>query len=283
MQYNLNGKIIRSQHLALGLHNRGLHYGDGIFETIRVGRGKPYFWEDHYFRLMASMRLVRMDIPMNFSPEFLEEEIQKALEANDLKEGNARVKILVLRQEGGLYTPATNDVDYLITAQELETATYQADPQGYQVDLFKDFYKISGLFSNLKTTSAQLYTVASVFRAENDLDECLLLNERKEVIEGISHNLFMIDKEGALVTPPLEAGCLKGVMRKQVLSLAEELGWEIREEAFSPFALQKAQELFLTNTIRGIQWVRQYRKKTYPGDYAAELIKKLNARILLGS
>jgi branched-chain amino acid aminotransferase len=280
--FNLNGEIQTGTQLAVSLNNRGLHYGDGMFETLRVGRGKIYFWEDHYFRLMASMRLVRMEIPMHFSPEYLEGEIQKTLEANDLKSGHARIKILVTRQPGGYYTPTKADVDCLITAEPLDEATYTLNDKGYQVDLYKDFFKLSGLFSNLKTSSAQLYTVASVFRQENDLDECLLLNEQKAVIEGISGNVFMVNKAGELVTPPLSDGCLKGVMRKQIIELAQEQGYTVKEESFNPFALQKAQELFFTNVIRGLRWTGQYRKKSYQNTVAQDLTKKLNARILLG-
>ena len=280
--YNFNGKIHTRPELPLSLHNRGLHYGDGMFETLRVGRGKIYFWEDHYFRLMASMRLVRMEIPMHFSPEYLETEIEKTLEANKLEQGHARVKILVIRKAGGYYTPTNPDVDCLITAEPLNEATYTLNDKGYQVDLYKDFFKLSGLFSSLKTSSAQLYTVASVFRKENDLDECLLLNEKKAVIEGISGNVFMVNKAGELVTPPLADGCLKGVMRKQIIELAEEQGYTVKEESFNPFALQKAQELFFTNVIRGLRWTAQYRKKSYQNTVAQELTKKLNARVLLG-
>lgn len=280
--FNLNGEIKSGSQLKVSLYNRGLHYGDGMFETLRVGRGKLYFWEDHYFRLMASMRLVRMEIPMHFSPEYLETEIHKTLEANNLKQGHARVKILVIRKEGGYYTPENPNVDCLITAEPLAEATYQLNEDGYQVDLYKDFYKLSGLFSNLKTSSAQLYTVASVYRRENDLDECLLLNEKKAVIEGISGNVFMVNKAGELITPPLADGCLKGVMRKQIIELAQEQGYTVKEESFNPFALQKAQELFFTNVIRGLRWAAQYRKKTYQNSVAQELTKKLNARILLG-
>jgi branched-chain amino acid aminotransferase len=280
MDYNLNGFIIRNKHLGIQINNRGLNYGDGIFETLKFANNRINFWEDHYFRLMASMRIVRMDIPMNFSPEYLENQIRKTLEVNGLSEKAARVKLLVVRKAGGLYTPETNAVDFLITTEESSTPSFQLNEQGLNIDLYKDFYKNSGMLSTIKTTSAQLYTVASIFRKENNYDECLLLNERKEVVEAISSNIFIV-KGDDLITPPLESGCLKGIMRKKIIEFAPQLKFNVKEESFSPFALQKADEVWLSNSIKGLQWVGQYRKKSYRQERAAEMLKKININIAL--
>mgnify|MGYP003633850937 FL=1 len=280
MDYNLNGFIIRNKHLGIQVNNRGLNYGDGIFETIKFANNRLNFWEDHYFRLMASMRIVRMDIPMTFSPEYLEEEIRKTLAANNLSDKAARVKLLVVRKAGGLYTPETNDIDFLITTDELSVNTYLLNEKGLNIELYKDFYKNSGLLGTIKSTSAQLYTVASIFRKENEYDECLLINERKEVVEAISANIFLL-KGDVLITPPLDSGCLKGIMRKKVIEFAPQIGLIIKEEAFSPFALQKADEVWLTNSIKGLQWVGQYRKKSYSHEKATEMLKKININLAL--
>lgn len=280
MDYNLNGFIIRNKHLGIQINNRGLNYGDGIFETLKFANNRINFWEDHYFRLMASMRIVRMDIPMDFSPEYLENQIRKTLGVNGLSEKAARVKLLVVRKAGGLYTPETNAVDFLITTEESSTPSFQLNEQGLNIDLYKDFYKNSGMLSTIKTTSAQLYTVASIFRKENHYDECLLLNERKEVVEAISSNIFIV-KGDDLITPPLESGCLKGIMRKKIIEFAPQLKFNVKEESFSPFALQKADEVWLSNSIKGLQWVGQYRKKSYRQERAAEMLKKININIAL--
>lgn len=280
MNYNLNGYLIRNKHLGIQVNNRGLNYGDGIFETIKYSRKRFNFWEDHYFRLMASMRIVRMDIPMSFSPEYLEEQMRLTLNANGLEEATARVKILVVRKAGGLYTPETNEIDFLITVEAFEHDTYTLNPEGLKVDLFKDYYKLSGLLGNLKSTSAMLYGIAGIFAKENGLDDAILLNEKKEVIESISSNLFML-KGNQLFTAPLSSGCLKGVMRKQVIEIAPQMDLEVKEESFSPFALQKADEVWLTNAIHGVKWVGQYRKKVYGNEKAQEMIKKLNVKLAL--
>lgn len=282
MQYNYNGTIKEGEEFTVALGNRALNYGDGMFETIRYSHGRLNFWEKHYFRLMASMRIVRMEIPMSFSPEFLEEEIRKTIEANALSDHACRVKLLVYRKNGGLYTPVDNNIDYLIQVKPLNEKVFELNEQGLTVDLYKDFYKQKGLLGNLKSTSAQFYTLASVFRAENELDECILLNTDKSVIEGISSNIFMV-KDQEVITPTLASGCLKGVLREVITELVPKMKMSLREEDFSPFALQKADEIFFTNAIKGVQWVERYRKKRYGYAFAAQLTKRLNTEVALNS
>lgn len=279
MRYNHNGKIIDSTSLEVPVNNRALQYGDGIFETMKFANGRINFWEQHYFRLMASMRIVRMEIPLRFSPEFLEQEMQKTLEANDLD--TARIKFLVYRKEGGYYTPDTNDVDYLIFTTSLESPAFQLNEKGLEIDLYRDFYKQKGLLSNLKSSSAMIYTLASIFKKENKLDDVLLLNDDKMVAEASSSNVFMV-KDTNVITPPLSDGCIKGVMRNKVLELLPLLGYEVHEQSFSPFDLQKADELFLTNATHGIRWVKAYRKKSFQNNCSLELVKKLNVAVALG-
>ena len=282
MAFIFNDQVYTDEHFSVHPGNRGLNYGDGVFETLRYSFGRINFWEDHYFRLMEGMRIMRMEIPMSFSPEFLEEKLKQCVESNGLKEKAARVKILVTRKNGGFYTPESNKIDYLITATPLNEASFQLNERGLNIDLYKDYYKAKGLLSNIKTTSAQLYVVASVYRQENGLDECLLLNPDKEVCEAISSNLFLIDGD-ELLTPPLSTGCLKGIIRKKILAFAPKIGLTVKEEAFSPFKLQKAEEVFLTNSIQGIRWVERYRKKTFVSTKTSKILQRLNTEVALNS
>src|SRR5690606_6944145 len=104
---NFNGTTLPVENARLSFRNRGFAYGDSVFETLRVINGKIIFWEDHYFRLMASMRIMRMEIPTSFSPEFLEAQIQELLKNNSLDNAAARVRFTTYRREGGYYAPAT--------------------------------------------------------------------------------------------------------------------------------------------------------------------------------
>lgn len=267
---NFNG-ILQDSDTNLLEQNRGFLYGDGVFETLKIVDGKILFFEDHYFRLMAAMRIVRMEIPMNFTLEYLEEQIL-SLVKNNKCESSARVRITVYRNNGGFYLPTNNTVSFLIQASAIESSIYSVSEKEYEVDLYKDFYIPKQLLSTLKTTNKMIHITGSIFAKENDLDNCILLNDSKHVVEALQGNLFM-RMGNTLITPPVSEGCLNGIMRKQILSLAKkETTLEVVEQVISPFDLQKADELFVTNVIKGIQPITKYRKK----EFAIETTKMLN-------
>ena len=271
---NFNG-ITVTQDTNILTQNRAFLYGDAVFETVKVIDGKILFLEDHYFRLMASMRVVRMEIPMNFTMEYLEEQMISLVKHNGFDE-SSRVRITVFRNDGGYYLPLTNDVSFLIHCSQAENKLYQFEKSEYEVDLFKDFYVTKQLLSSIKTTNRMLNIAASVYANENGLDNCLLLNDAKNIVEAIQGNIFMLIGN-KLVTPPVSEGCLNGVMRKQVLSFAKQIaGLEVTEAIISPFDLQKADELFITNVIKGIQPITKYRKKSFKNDVAHKILTKLN-------
>ncbi|MBC8768418.1 aminotransferase class IV [Arenibacter sp. BSSL-BM3] len=274
---NFNGNLLSKNTFYLNHENRGLRYGDALFESIRVVNGKIFFWEDHYLRLMASMRILRMEIPMNFTMEFLEEQIMAAVKANALLEKPARVRFTVFRNNGGLYLPQTNDVSYIIETSVLDSPFYTLNNETYEVELFKDFYVNPDMLSTLKTNNKAINVVGSIYAAENGYQNCLLLNNEKKVVEALNGNLFLV-KDQLIKTPSLKDGCLNGIVRKKLIGILGALDNYNFEEAFiSPFELQKADELFITNAIRGIQPITKYRKKEYGNKVASDLLGKLNA------
>ncbi len=271
---NFNGTVVAKEDNIL-TNNRAFLYGDGVFETVKIINNKILFLEDHYFRLMASMRVVRMEIPMNFTMEFLEEQILSLVNQNGIA-SSARARITVFRNSGGLYLPTSNEISYLIHAISLNNQNYIAYTDTYEVDLYKDFYVTKQLLSSIKSTNKLINVTASIFANENDLDNCLLLNDAKNVIEALQGNLFMV-VGNKLITPPISEGCLNGVMRKQIIELAKkESTLEVVEEVISPFELQKADELFVTNVIMGVRPITKYRKKEFSTTVSQILVKKLN-------
>lgn len=273
---NFNGEVLEDKNANLSLENRGFNYGDALFESIRVINGKIMFWEDHYFRLMASMRIMRMEIPMNFSPEFLEKEIVDLIAANNLEKKPARIKINVFRKEGGLYQPRTREIGYCIRIFALEKPFYSLSEKQCVVELFKDHYLNSGLLSTLKSTNKALNVLAGIYAEENGYENLLLLNEKKMVVEAINGNIFSV-KAKQIKTPPIEDGCLNGILRKNLVKIVSNWeDFELVEASISPFELQKADELFITNSISGIIPITKYRKKEYANEVCAQLITKLN-------
>ena len=274
---NFNGELLFKENIKLTTDNRGFKYGDGIFETIKVVHEKVIFWEDHYFRLMASMRMLRMKIPMEFTLEFLEKEILKTVDVLE-DVASFRVRLNVFRKDGGLYTPKTNAINYLIEASESNYKTKET----YEIDVFKDFYNYSGLLSTIKTNNRMLNTLASIYANENDLDNCILVNERKGVVEVANANIFIV-KNNIVKTPALTEGCIKGVVRGKVIDLLiKNKDFTIEETVISPFEIQKADEVFITNAIMGIQAVTKYKKKSFNTDLAGKLHASLKVLQITG-
>ena len=276
---NLNGNLIDHSSFITS-ENRGYKYGDAVFETIKAVHGKLLFWEDHYFRLMASMRIMRMEIPMHFTMEFLEAEILKTIEASSLLKSSARVRLNVDRGDGGKYLPKGKDISYNISVEALTSDFYSVSKQEtYTVDLYKDFFIAPGLLATLKTNNKAINVLGSIYAEENGWDNCLLLNTNKNVVEALNGNLFVVSGE-SIKTPPLEDGCLKGIMRKQLIEVIVNSGdYVIEEASISPFELQKADELFISNVITGIQPILKYRKKEFATTISEDIIRRLNIKL----
>lgn len=279
---NFNGELLSDNSNFLSESNRALKYGDAVFETIRVVNKQLLFWEDHYLRLMASMRILRMDIPMEFTMEFLEDLILKTIDANGLALKTVRVRFTVFRNDGGFYTPKTLSVSYIIEASSLTNNFYSLSPEPFEVELFKDHWVNTGILSTLKSANKMVNVLAGIYAKENDYNNCFLLNHNKNVVEAINGNIFVVTGK-TIKTPPLVDGCLNGILRKQLLKIiSKDTEYTLEESSISPFELQKADEIFITNVIVGIQPVSKYRKKEYSNKVSEKLIKALNVAVRLG-
>lgn len=274
--FNFNGELLEDNTSFLNEKNRGVQLGDAVFEELRVLNGDIIFLEDHYLRLMSSMRILRMEIPMNFTMEFMEEEILKCISENDLKEAK-QIKFTVFRNSLDDFSISDNSISYFITSKTLANPFFILNQDDYEVELFRDFYKNSSMLSNLDSNNKVLSVVGAIYAQENDYQDCLLLNERKQVIEALNGNLFVV-KGNQIKTAPVKDGCINSILRKKLIEMLSKLNdFEFLEDSISPFELQKADELFIVNNIDGIISVTKYRKKKFVNTIAKNLIGKLNA------
>lgn len=270
---NYNGKIIEGT--QPNLLNRGFLYGDCVFETIKVIDNKIIFWEDHYLRLMSSLRIIRVEIPINYTSEFFESQIENTF--NKLSSNfSGRIRLSVYRSGGGLYSPNSMLPNFLIHVKSDSNNLFKISEANYKVDLFKDYYMNNDLLSNLKTNNKVINVLAGIFAKENELDNCILLNHKKNVVEFYNGNLFFV-KNNNIKTPPLSSGCLKGILRKKILSFSKLFpDISITEEDLSPFELLSADEIWMTNAISGIVPVTNYRKKMFSNVLAKRFLETIN-------
>ena len=269
---NQNGSLKSREDFNLSLDNRAFKYGDGIFDTLKFEDGALCFLEDHYFRLMSSMRMLRMRIPMDFTLDYYEKQISLTLEANDLHH-KGRVRVNVFRQDGGLYAPLSNEINFIIEVTALPIFSNES----IEIELFKDFPIASGLLSTIKTNNRMVNILGSIYAKENGYQNCILINEKKELAEALNANIFLV-RGNEIITPALETGCINGIIRKKLIELLKkDQNFVVKELSISPFDLLKVDEVFLTNSINEIQSVDRYRKKKYTKGKTEEIKRIFDA------
>ncbi len=252
--------------------NRAFSYGDGLFETIRMFDGHLPFLADHINRLQQGMAHLHIDIPEIFTLGFLEQEIRK------IGFGNSVIRLTVFREDGGLYTPTNNTPSFLITTREIDQSRFSINEQGLNLGMFEDEHLACTPLSNFKTCNALIYILASQYCEEQELDDCLLKNERGHLAEATSSNIF-IAKGKSVFTPSLLEGCIDGVLRKQIIKILQDNGQSIIEKSISNTDLQEADEVWLTNSVRGIRWVKSFQEATYQDTMVKEMLLQLNKMV----
>ena len=269
--YNGNIKDLSSD----DFNNRGFLYGDSVFETIKIIDNKIIFWEEHYLRLMSSMRILRIEIPNNYTPEFFEKEIIKTNLKTD-SSFSGRVRLTIYRGGSGLYLPNNNFPIFVINSNKTNEKLFKIDRDVYKVDLFKDYQIQSNLISNLKTNNRVINVIGSIYAQENELDNCVLLNDNKLVTEFLNGNIFIVN-DNVIKTPTISTGCLNGVMRKKIIELIKKVpAYKIQEKDFSPYELISSDEIWVTNSISGIIPVTEYRRKSFSNNIGTIIINYFN-------
>ncbi len=273
---NYNGHLISIYEPVVSFANRAFRYGDALFETIRLVKGgKAMFLADHMFRIKIGMKTLRMNVPNEFTIENVNKLIQELVKHNKL-ENDVRVRITIFRNEGGFYTPKTSDISFLIETEDLNEKTgYYLNNVGYNIEVFHDIKKHKNKLSNLKSANALLFVLAGIYKTDIKVDECIIINEDGNIAETISSNIFIV-KNGALYTPALSEGCIDGVLRKQIIQIAQENRILCYEITLAMNTLLNADEVFLTNAVRGIRWVGTYKTKNYQKKLAEFFTDKLN-------
>ena len=269
---NFNGKITDLSDQLI--NNRAFLYGDAVFETLIIFNDKILFWEDHYFRLMSSMRIIRLDIPDKYTPEFFKENIIK-IHNNISQTGSSRIRINIYRSSDGKYKPEKNTPSFIICCESINYNTYKLNKDHYEVDLYKDYYLDNQLISSIKSNNKIINVVASIYASEHGFDNCILLNKDKLVSEFINSNLFII-KDEKIYTPTLKSGCLNGVVRKNLFKILSSSSFELCEQDLSTFDITQSDEIFGTNIAQGIFSVTKFRKKNYDCSKTKKIITMLN-------
>jgi len=262
---------------ALFADNRGYRYGDGLFETMKMIHGKIILSSFHFERLFASLSLLKFEVPKLFTKENLQQQIVQLCQKNKCDQ-LARVRLSVFRGNGGLYD-GDRELQYIIECWPVNNSVNEINENGLLIDIFPDAKKSCDVFSNLKSANFLPYTMAALYAKENKLNDCLVLNTAGNIADTTIANIFII-KEGVITTPALNEGCVNGVMRRYLLQKLQNSGYNIGESSIKIFDIENADEVFLTNAINGIRWVKQFKNKMYRGTETMRLHNSIIHTIL---
>jgi branched-chain amino acid aminotransferase len=247
-----NGTMLKESEPVLTITNRGFKYGDGVFETMKLEKGRLHLAPYHFDRLFGSLELLQIRVA--FSSAELMEKIEELCAANGCT-NRARVRLAVYRSERG-------EGEYCIEALTLAEEKGLWNERGWSIDIYPYARKGQDAFANLKTANYLPYVMADRYAAEKGLDEALVLNSHGHLCDASKANLFLIMKK-SILTPALHHGCVNGVMRRHVIEEAKKKGYTVKQAEVSLEELQSAEEVFLTNALQGIKWVARFRDKEY--------------------
>ena len=246
MKIYLNGEFVDKADAKVSVFDHGLLYGDGVFEGIRLYDGCVFKLEEHLERLAFSAKAILLDLPMSLD-EF-SNAVCETCRRNDLS--NGYVRLVVTRGPGhlGLTPDGCGPPNVIIIADDIQL---------YPEELYENGLKIISVPTRRINAAALPPAVKSLNYLNNILAkieakkvgflEALMLNDKGEIAECTGDNVFIVSK-GTVFTPPLDAGSLRGITRGAVMDLAEEIGYEVREQALTRYDLWTAEECFLTGT-----------------------------------
>jgi branched-chain amino acid aminotransferase len=260
---NLDGFLSGKGDKIFDSSNRVLKYGDGIFETIKLANGNLMFWEDHFNRLNKSAEYLGLETAGKDSV-FWKKEVDKIVVKNYYE--NARIRIVAFRDSPGLYTPMGNRLSFFIEGTRFDKPMYSFTSQGIKLGIFSGDQKAMSPLNNFKTTSALLFVLAGRYKKNRNLDDVIILNAAGRVCETVSSNIFLV-KNDKITTPKLTEGCLDGVMRKQIKKIISDKGCKFEESEITLDDLKSADEIFLTNSMSGVQGVAEFEGKRLLNTY----------------
>jgi len=257
----VNGKFLDGTRPVLLSANRGYRYGHGIFETMKWSSGRIQLANLHFERFFDGLDQLKIPYSKQFTREKIKAEVENTCIKNNCTD-LARVRLSASRGNGGLNDEADTALHYIIEAWPLSQSSDMLNEDGLEIGIYEDARKSIDKFSNLKSASFLPYTMAAVHARENNLNDCLVMNQAGRIADTTMANIFLI-KNDEILTPALGEGCVAGTMRKYLIHQFKKNGMQIEETKITIQQLKEADEVFLTNAIQGIRWVKKLGDKQY--------------------
>ena len=258
--FNFNGKTFEENTPVISASNRGVRYGDGLFETMKFKNNELVLADEHFARLWKGLQLLKFDIPKLFTAENLQQQIIQL--ANKNKHVEARIRLSLIRGDGGLYDAKNHSPNYTIQSLPLAGDHSILNENGLQLCVYHDAKKMIDNFSNIKHNNYLPYFMGALFAKQKQCNDAIILNNNNRICDSTMANIFVI-KDKTIYTPSLSEGCVAGIMRKFIIQNIHATGYTIVEKEITKELLSDADEAFLSNSIYNIRWVAGIEEKKY--------------------
>jgi branched-chain amino acid aminotransferase len=278
--FSYNGKFYKEGTPVITPDNHSLKFGDGLFETLKMVNGKLELKERHFERLFNGMKALAFDVPPHFTPLYLEKEITALAKRNKTNK-NTRIRLMIFRGDGALNKPDNHLPNYIIQTWTLPSIT-KLNATGLIIDIYPFAKKSGDVLSNFKTNNFLPYVLAALHAKRNNLNDCILLNTRNRVCDTTVANIFII-KDKIIYTPSLKESCVAGIIRRWMIEKIKYDGAKIREKSLTIQDIKQADEIFLTNSIYPMLWVRQFQNVQYTNKEIKILFTTLMKSLIVGN
>ena len=258
---NFNGTILNANKPIIEANNRSFRYGDGCFETMKAVKGKIIHSTEHFERFFQALELLQFDKINYLTPAYLHNQINELLQKNQHQQ-LARIRLTLFRGNGGLYDAENHFPNYIIQTWDLNSANNQLNENGLVIDVFKDAKKTFDSYSHIKSNNYLPYLMAALWAKKNHLNDALLLNPFNRIADATIANIFIV-QNGIVKTPTFTEGGVNGIMKNYLLQCLKNENIPFEETLLTTEDLHLAQEVFLTNSIYGIKWVKQCGNTNY--------------------
>lgn len=270
----LDGKFIRTNTAIIKADNRSFRYGDGFFTTIKCENEKILLEPFHFERINQSIQLMQFQPPSYFQDDYFRGSIQALLRKNG-HTNLARVRCTIYRGDRGIYEEQTHFPHLIIQSWPLNKTSNQLNINGLDIEIYPNAVKAVDSFSNIKSNNYLPYSMGAIWAKQHCLNDALLLNSFGRIADSTIANIFMV-KNGEIFTPSLSEGPVAGVMRRAIISLAKQHQIRVFEQEILPTDLLTADEIFLTNAVAGLKWVKSFAGKQYPMEFAQLFFNKIS-------
>jgi len=267
--FNYNGKFLKEGNTIIGADSRALRYGDGLFETMKIKNGKIELVDEHFARLWKGMQVLQFDVAKHFSPERLEEQII-ALAKKNMHLFGARVRLSIIRGDGGLFDAKNHTPNFIIQTWPLPEGNGEWNSNGLVAGIYSEVKKSCDILSNLKHNNYLPYVLAALQAKKEKWNDAILLNTTGNICDSTIANIFLV-KDEIIYSPALSEGCVAGVMRQTLLQFLKANNYQMEERAVTQVELFAADEVFFTNSMYNIRWVQSIGNSDFGNSFTQKI------------